>query len=82
MDREEIKYNLELGGWWEDRHGNFHRLVDNKETRIRFHKDFRITAEYRSRFKQWVIFAETYDRHVRRYRKFLIIDEFETPVRK
>ena len=82
MEREEIKYNLELAGWWEDRHGNMHRLVDNKETRVRFHKDHRITVEFRSRFKQWVIIAEAYDRYVRRHRKIMTIDEFEIQVRR
>lgn len=81
MEREEIKYRLQKAHWWEDRQGNFHRLVCDKETRVKFHKDHRVTVEIRSRFKQWVIVAEAYDRHVRLHGKLMIIDEFEIQLR-
>lgn len=82
MEREQIKYELQRSGWWEDRFENFHYLMNDRETRVRFHKDHRITIEFRSRFKQWVIFGEAYDRYVRRHGKFLIIDDVEIKVRK
>ena len=82
MDREEIKYQLQLGEWIEDKHGNFHRLLGDRPTRVKFHKTGLITVEHRSRFKQWVIVGEAYDRYVRRHGKFLIIDDVELKVRK
>lgn len=82
MERDEIKYQLQLGGWFEDRFSHFHRLVKDKPTRVCFHKRSRITVEYRSKYKQWVIIGETWDRHVRRHGKHLLIDEVQIPIRK
>jgi hypothetical protein len=81
VEREEIKYRLQKAEWWEDRQGNFHRLLHDRETRVKFHKGGFCTVEYHSRFKQWVIVAQEYDRHVRQHGRNLVIGDFNIPLR-
>ena len=82
MECDEIKYHLQLGEWYEDRFNHFHRLVNDRPTRVCFHKHSRITVEYKSKFRQWIIIGETWSRHVRRHGKYLLIDDQQIQIRK